>query len=64
MSMHEREVHTFRQLSNALNELLLEYGDELGELPVTVTDEEGIMDCYVKAVDLAGGLFIITDNED
>jgi hypothetical protein len=51
-------------LSNALNEHLLEYGDELGELPVVVTDESGILHRTVESVDLAGGLFIIVHDED
>jgi len=64
MSMHERETHTFRELSNALNELLLEYGDELGDLPVLVEDDDGIYESPLIAVDLAGGLFIIVETQE
>lgn len=64
MSQHELRASTFRELSNALNEHLLEYGDELGEIPVIVQDESGILYRTVKSVDLAGGLFIIVNDED
>lgn len=62
--MHEIPVTTFRELSNALNEHLLEYGDELGDLPVTVQDESGILARKVTSIDLAGGLYIIVEDED
>lgn len=63
MSQHEIPVATFRELSNALNEHLLEYGDELGDLPVLVQDDDGILYRKVTAIDLAGGLYIIVENE-
>lgn len=64
MSQHEITVNTFRELSNALNENLLEYGDELGDLHVFVQDDDGILHRKVIAIDLAGGLYIIVSNED
>jgi hypothetical protein len=62
--MHEIETPTFRTLSDALNRHLLEYGDELGECPVIVQDNDGILYRRVTSFDLANGPYIIVTNED
>lgn len=64
MSMHEIETPTFTTLLAALQEHHDEYGDELGDLPVTVQDNDGIYESKVLSVDLAGGLFIIVQTQE
>jgi hypothetical protein len=62
MTMHERRARTMRQLYEALGDQLAEF-PELGDLPVEVTDEDGLFSAQVLSADLTGGSVLVVDSE-
>ena len=62
MTMHERRTRTMRQLHEALGDQLAEF-PEIGDLPVEVTDQDGIFTAVLLTADLAGGSVLVCSSE-
>ncbi len=61
--MHERPATTLRELHAALTEHLAGYGDELGDLPVEITTEDGTWASIVVTADLCGGPVLTVESD-